>query len=436
METICIFVVKNSMFRYDRYISVLKIGGNTMAKKQGNKYCSTLIACYLGFITQAITANFAPLLFTTFHREYGISLGKIGMISTVFYLTQLFIDLFCAKFVDKIGYRTSVVASEVLSTVGLVGLAFLPSLMSNPFAGIMICSVIYAMGSGLIEVLVSPIVEACPFDNKASVMSLLHSFYCWGSVGVIAGSTLFFSIFGVEHWRIFAIIWATVPFINVFNFLRCPIEKLVEDGESMTISQLLKQGMFWILCILMVCAGASETAMAQWASAFAESALHVSKTVGDIAGPCAFAAFMGISRTIYGKYGEKVDLKKFMIASGVLCLACYLLAGLADLPILGLLGCAICGFAVGIMWPGSISISSKELPRGGTALFALLALAGDIGGTTGPAIIGMVSQNAGDNLKIGILSGIGYPIVLVICVIALMVRDKICYNRSENKLRK
>ncbi|MEE0955109.1 MAG: MFS transporter [Eubacterium sp.] len=395
-----------------------------MPQNQKKNYRKTLIACYFGFITQAISSNFAPLLFTTFHSQYGISLGKIGMISMVFYFTQLIIDFFCAKFVDRIGYRTCVVTSEILSAAGLAGLAFLPDLMPDPFAGILICSVVYAMGSGLIEVLVSPIVEACPFDNKESVMSLLHSFYCWGSVGVIAGSTLFFSIFGLSRWKVLAIIWALVPLWNTLNFISCPIEKLVEDGESMTISGLAKERVFWILCILMICAGASEIAMAQWASAFAESALHVSKTVGDIAGPCAFAVLMGSSRALYGKYGDKMDLKKFMIASGILCLICYLLAGLSSIPIFGLIGCALCGFSVGIMWPGSISISSQTIPTGGTAMFALLALAGDLGGTAGPALVGMISQNAGEDLKIGVLSGIIFPIILILCVILLIRRDK------------
>lgn len=395
-----------------------------MPQNQKKNYRKTLIACYFGFITQAISSNFAPLLFTTFHSQYGISLGKIGMISMVFYFTQLIIVFFCAKFVDRIGYRTCVVTSEILSAAGLAGLAFLPDLMPDPFAGILICSVVYAMGSGLIEVLVSPIVEACPFDNKESVMSLLHSFYCWGSVGVIAGSTLFFSIFGLSRWKVLAIIWALVPLWNTLNFISCPIEKLVEDGESMTISGLAKERVFWILCILMICAGASEIAMAQWASAFAESALHVSKTVGDIAGPCAFAVLMGSSRALYGKYGDKMDLKKFMIASGILCLICYLLAGLSSIPIFGLIGCALCGFSVGIMWPGSISISSQTIPTGGTAMFALLALAGDLGGTAGPALVGMISQNAGEDLKIGVLSGIIFPIILILCVILLIRRDK------------
>ncbi len=382
-------------------------------------YRRTLLACYLGFITQAISANFAPLLFLTFYSSYGISYGRLALISTCFFFTQLVVDFICAQFVDRIGYRVSIVAAEILSGVGLAGLAFLPDRLPSPFAGILICVVIYAVGSGLIEVLCSPIVEACPFENKEGMMSLLHSFYCWGSVGVILGSTLFFSLFGIEHWRILTCLWAIVPLYNIYNFATCPIEPLVEDGQSMTMGQLFKTRIFWLLIVLMICAGSSELAMAQWASAFAESALHVSKTVGDLAGPCGFAVFMGISRVLYGKFGEKVDLQKFMIASGILCLCCYLLAGLASLPILGLIGCTLCGFSVGIMWPGSISISSATLPMGGTAMFALLALAGDLGGAVGPAIVGNISQNAGNDLQAGVLAGIGFPVVLVVTVLAL-----------------
>ncbi len=387
-------------------------------------YRKTLSACYLGFITQAITANFVPLLFITFHETYGISFGQLALISTCFFFTQLVVDFICAKFVDRIGYRACIVTAQIASGAGLMGLAFLPELLPSPFAGIILCVVIYALGSGLIEVLASPIVEACPFENKDKVMSLLHSFYCWGSVGVILGSTLFFALFGIENWRILACVWAVIPFFNIYNFATCPIEKLVEEGQSMTMGQLFKTKIFWLFIILMVCAGASEIGMAQWASAFAESALHVSKSVGDLAGPCGFAVLMGISRTLYGKFGEKVDLKKFMIASGILCLGSYLLAGLANIPLLGLIGCIACGFSVGIMWPGSISISSANLPAGGTSMFALLALAGDLGGTVGPAVIGNVSQMAGDNLQAGVLAGIGFPIVLVLCVLVLRKRRK------------
>lgn len=383
-------------------------------------YKKTLFACYLGFITQAISANFAPLLFITFYKSYNISFGKLALIPTCFYITQIVIDFACTKFVDKIGYRISIIISEITSAIGLIGLAFLPSILPNHFIGIIICVIIYAIGSGLIEVLCSPIVEACPFENKDGMMSLLHSFYCWGAVGVILGSTLFFTIFGLEHWRILACIWALIPLLNVYNFATCPIEPIVEDGKGMTIKELFKTNIFWILIILMICSGSSEAVIAQWASAFTESSLNVSKTIGDLVGPCGFAFFMGLSRVLYVKINKKIDLTIFMTCSGLLCFCCYLLAGLTNIPILGLIGCMLCGFSVGIMWPGSISISSSILPKGGTTMFAFLALAGDIGGSIGPMIVGNVSQMMGDNLQIGILSGIGFPIILGIS--ALVIR--------------
>ena len=388
-------------------------------------YKKTLIACYLGFITQAISANFVPLLFLTFRSNYGITLEKIAMIPLVFYLTQLLIDLAATKFADKIGYRACVIASQLLSAVGLVLMAILPDVFPVPFMGILISVVLYAIGSGLIEVLVSPIVEACPFENKDGTMSLLHSFYCWGAMGVVLGSTFFFSIFGVENWKILTFIWALVPLYNTFNFINCPIERLVEDGNCMGIRKLLKTPIFWLMIILMVCSGASEVSMAQWASAFTESAIGVSKTVGDLAGPCLFAMFMGISRVIYGKFSEKFDLVKVMLVCGIMCVGCYLLASLSTLPILALAGCAFCGLAVGIMWPGSISISSQTCPRGGTAMFAFLALAGDLGAMVSPTIVGSISEMAGGNLKTGLLAGTVFPIVLVFTLVILKKRQNI-----------
>ena len=380
--------------------------------KQKN-YKKTLLACYLGFVTQAISANFTPLLFLTFRESYGITLDKIAMIPLVFYLTQLFVDFAATKFADKIGYRTCVVASQILSAVGLVLMAVLPELFASPFVGIIIAVVLYAIGSGLIEVLVSPIVEACPFENKDGMMSLLHSFYCWGAMGVILGSTLFFAVFGIENWKILTFIWALVPLYNTFNFIKCPIERLVEDGESMSIGKLLKTPIFWLMIILMICSGASEASMAQWASAFTESAIGVSKTVGDLAGPCLFALFMGISRVLYGKFSEKLDLTKIMLVCGLMCACCYLLAALSPLPVLGLAGCALCGLAVGIMWPGSVSISSQACPKGGTAMFAFLALAGDLGAMVSPAMVGSISEKLGGNLKTGLLVATVFPVILV-----------------------
>ena len=375
-------------------------------------YKKTKLACYLGFVTQAIAANFAPLLFLKFHTDYNISLGNIALISTSFFFAQLLVDLFCAKYVDKIGYRVCIVASEVCSAVGLVGLAFLPEIMPTPFAGIISSVILYAIGSGLIEVLGSLIVEACPFENKEATMSLLHSFYCWGSVGTILVSTVFFLIFGIDSWKWLAVIFALIPAFNIYNFATCPIESLVEEGQGMGIRKLFSDPMFLIAIVMMVCSGASELAMAQWASAYAESALGFSKAVGDIAGPCMFAVTMGISRVLFGKAGDKMNLNKFMIGSGILCFVCYLFASFSENPIIGLAGCIVCGFSVGIMWPGTISISSKAFPTGGTAMFALLAMAGDLGGSIGPAIVGRVADMFGGRIHVGMRMGLLFPITL------------------------
>ncbi len=387
---------------------------------ENRKYQRTLTACYLGFVTQSISANFAPLLFLTFQSTYGISLDRIALIPVVFYLTQLLVDLGASRFADKIGYRICVVASQVVSAAGLVLLAVLPEILPAPFPGILIAVVFYAIGSGLVEVLVSPIVEACPFENKDGMMSLLHSFYCWGAVGVILGSTLFFAVFGTENWRILTLIWALVPLVNIFQFLTCPIERLVEEGGNLPLRRLLRLPLLWLMILLMICSGASEATMAQWASAFTESALGVSKTIGDLAGPCLFAVFMGIARMLYGKMSGKLNLVRTMLFSGILCVACYLLASLSPLPILGLTGCALCGFSVGIMWPGTISLSSQKCPQGGTAMFAFLALAGDFGGTVSPAIVGGFSELAGGNLKIGLLTATVFPLLLVAGILILI----------------
>ena len=385
-------------------------------------YNKTKLACYLGFVTQAITANFVPLLFLKFYRTYDISYAKLAFISFTFFVTQLIVDFPCAKFVDKIGYRKCIVIAEIASGAGLIALAFVPDLCPDPYVGILCCVVIYAIGSGLIEVLCSPIMEACPFENKDRMMSLLHSFYCWGSVGTILLSTMFFMIFGTDRWRILICLWAMIPLYNTYNFATCPIRPIVEDGEGMTIMQLCKTGIFWLFILLMIGAGASEIAMSQWASAFAESSLGVTKTMGDLLGPCGFAVFMGISRVLYGRFGGKVDLYRFMIVSGILCLFSYLLAAFAAWPVMGLIGCMTCGFSVGIMWPGSISIASSKLSKGGTALFAFLALAGDLGGAAGPSLVGSLSQMFGEDLRNGILGCVCFPILLVTCTIILKTK--------------
>lgn len=393
-------------------------------------YKKTLIACYLGFITQAISSNFTPLLFLTFKDTYAIPFELIALIPLVFYLTQLLVDLIAVKIADVIGYRACVLISQVVSAAGLILMAILPELLPNPFVGIIISVILYAIGSGLVEVLLSPIVEACPFENKAGVMSLLHSFYCWGAVGVILISSIFFAIFGTSCWKILTLIWAVVPLINTLNFISCPIERLNDDGEGLRVGQLLKLPLFLLMIMLMICVGASEATMTQWASAFTESALGVSKIVGDLAGPCMFAVFMGLARVFYGKFGEKFDLTKILLGCSLMCVICYLLAALSPISIIGLIGCALCGLSVGIMWPGTISVSAKRYPKGGTALFAFLALAGDLGAAVGPAMVGRIADAVGGDLKIGLLFATFFPILMILGLSLLIKKSR---NTIKNK---
>ena len=384
-------------------------------------YGKTKTACYLGFVTQAIVANFVPLLFIAFNREYNVPIASLALIPAVFYFVQLVTDFLCAKF-RNINYRRSIILSEITSALGLAGLAFLPQLFADPMVGILLCVAVYAVGSGLIEVLCSPIIEACPFPNKEGMMSLLHSFYCWGAVGVILGSTLFFRFFGLDNWRMLACVWALVPLYNIFNFATCPIEPIVQDAESMSMGQLLRDRKFWVFLILMVAAGASESTMAQWTSAFAEASLGVDKSVGDLAGPCGFAFCMGLGRLWYGKKGQNLDLTSYMTGAGILCAVAYLVASLAPVPVVSLAACMVSGLAVGIMWPGSISITSARMPRGGTALFALLALAGDAGGTFGPSLVGLCTGSHDGDIQRGILAATVFPVILVASLLVIRSR--------------
>lgn len=380
-------------------------------------YKTTTTACFAGYIVQAIVNNFIPLLFVTMQNSYDIPLEKITMLVTINFAIQLTVDLIATAVVDKIGYRISIVAAHVFSALGLVLLPILPEIMPDPFIGILSAVAVYAIGGGLLEVLVSPIMESCPTDNKEKAMSLLHSFYCWGHVGVVLLSTAFFSLVGIENWHILSFIWALVPAVNCFIFLRTPIAPLMPEGEEGTpLIELLKSRRFWVFMLMMVCAGASEQAVSQWASTFAEKGLNISKTAGDLAGPMAFAVLMGASRAFYGKYGDRINLEKFMTASGILCAVSYLLISLVPSPVVSLIGCAVTGLSVGIMWPGTFSKASASL-RGGTAMFGLLALAGDVGCSGGPTVVGLISGMFGDNLKVGILFAIAFPLLLVLCLL-------------------
>lgn len=383
-------------------------------------------ASYIGYIVQAIVNTFMPLLYVTFGTDYGISIDRISVLITINFTVQLIIDFASSQFVDRVGYKKCVIAAHLLATAGLVMLSILPNIMNDHFLGILISMLFSSAGGGLIEVIVSPIVEACPCDNKEAHMSMLHSFYCWGHVFVVIISTLFFAVFGIENWRYLTLIFAAVPFFNAFYYAAVPIKTLEEENgsESMGLLGLAKNKTFWLMMLLMLCAGACELSVSQWASAFAEKALGISKTVGDLAGPLSFATLMGISRVLFSKLSHRISLEKYMLASCVLCFISYLVTSLSPIPIISLIGCAMCGFSVGVMWPGTYSLASKDLRGGGTAMFAILALAGDLGCTTGPTLVGFVAGAAGDDLKIGILSASIFSVIMILGSIACLVGKK------------
>lgn len=406
-------------------------------KKMPFTYKHTLYASYLGYITQAIVNNLPPLLFIIFQKSLGISLGQLGFLVSLNFGVQMLVDLLSAKFAVRIGYRFCIVAAHICSTVGLLGLGIFPRVLSDPYAGLVLSMVISAVGGGLIEVLVSPIVQALPGEEKASAMSLLHSFYCWGHVTVVLLSTLYFVTVGLAHWYYLPILWALLPLFNTFLYAFSPIRSLDEDGEILPVRKLFSIKIFWIFLLLMICSAASEQAMAQWSSLFAESGLKVSKTLGDLLGPCSFAVCMGLTRVFYGKRGNRISLKKFLAFSSILCTASYLIATLSPFPLLSLAGCALCGLSVGIMWPGSFSLAAEYCPAGGTGMFAILALAGDIGCSLGPGLVGTISNAAVTGnlyltkllfgrlspaeagLKTGLITAVIFPLLMILLVACL-----------------
>ena len=391
-------------------------------------YNRTIRACFVASSVQSVVINFAPLLYLTFHNTYNIPLAKITLLVTINFLLQLCVDAASVGFIDRLGYRAGIVLAHAFSAAGLVLMALLPDVTADPYTGLLIATIVYSLGSGLLEVLTSPIMEACPTKSKDRAMSLMHSFYCWGHMVVVAVSTLFFVVFGVENWKVLTLIWALVPAVNMINFARVPIAPLLKEGETgLSLVELVKNKLFWLMLLVMVCGGASEQSVSQWASALAESGLGVSKTLGDLMGPMFFACTMGIARVFYSKAEGKISLERFMLFCGVLCVFAYLLVALSPWPVIGLIGCGICGFSVGIFWPGTLSLASATLPRGGTMMFCLLALAGDLGCSAGPTLAGMVSSANGDNLQLGMLFAIIFPVVLILGVLVQrrMVKNKV-----------
>ncbi len=388
------------------------------------KYRSTVLACYLGYVVQAIVNTFIPLLLLTFQKEYGITTAQMTMLITTNFLIQLLTDAVSPLFIDKIGYRASAILAHVFTAIGLGGLAVVPGIATNSFAGLLICVFLYAVGGGLLEVVISPIIEALPLENKEMHMSLLHSFYCWGQVGVILISTIFFAIFGMGNWKTAAIFWAILSALNVVLFIKCPIHPLIAEGEKGdSLFALMKMPIFWLMIVMMICSGACNNGVSQWLSTFLESSLQIPKNIGDLAGPCGFAALMGLSRVVYAKYSEKIELRKAMVLSSFGCVMAYLMISLSNVIVVNILGCLLCGFSVGLLWPGTFSLASANMKRGGTLLFAFLALAGDVGCASGPGVVGFVTEQT-LNMKTGILIGGIFPLIMLLCAMFLLQKKK------------
>ena len=404
-------------------------------------YKDTLHACYLGYITQAIVNNLAPLFFVIFHDNFHISFEKIGRLILINFTTQIITDILAIKYVDRIGYRSAAVLAHFFAFFGLVGLGILPLLLPDPYIGLAIAVIVYAIGGGLIEVIISPIVESLPGDAKASAMSLLHSFYCWGQLAVVLITTLIIKIFGNQIWNLLPILWSIIPAYNLFKFMRVPLMPIISEEERIPIKGLLSSHLFIIALVLMMSAGASEITMSQWSSLFAEKGLQVPKVVGDLLGPALFAFFQAVGRTIYGVWGHKIDLRKALMSSSILCILCYGVTVFVQLPIIALLGCALCGLSVSLMWPGTLSLSAEKFPNGGTAMFGVLAVFGDIGASFGPWMAGFVSDLAQKSnsllalgqtvnldseqlgLKVGLFTAMIFPLLMLIGI-SFMKKDK------------
>lgn len=400
-------------------------------------YRTTINACYTAYITQAIVNNLLPLLFIIFQTNYQISFAMLGNLVLVNFVTQLVVDALAVRFVDKLGYRPCIIAAHLLACLGLVLLGILPGVMAQPYVGVVLAVIVYAIGGGLIEVMVSPIVDAIPGDAKESAMSLLHSFYCWGQVAVVLVSTLALRAMGQSNWQVLPLVWAVVPLLNCFLFARVPLVPPLAAHERMPLKKLLSSGGFIIAMLLMVCAGASEQAMSQWSSLFAEKGLGIPKVMGDLLGPCLFGVFMGVGRMLYGLYGQRIKIRNALLLCAGLCVVSYLAAGLLSNPFLALLGCALCGFSVSLMWPGVFSLTSAGYPAGGTAMFAILAICGDLGCASGPWLTGMISDAAQKwpllinqasaqgvdigqlGLKAGLLAAVIFPVVLLVGIMLL-----------------
>lgn len=387
-----------------------------------SKYTVTKITCYIGYVVQAVINNFLPILFIVFQDIYGLGYEKLARLIAVNFITQIITDFLTPKIVNKIGYRKAIILCQAAATTGLLMLGILPRFVSNVYPVIIFSIIVYAFGSGLIEVLFSPVIEHLPIDNKSGNMSLLHSFYCWGQAFTIIVTTALVSFFGYKGWANIPLVWAVLPFIDMLLFIKAPIVEPKEDEKEQGFKELFKNRKFKLYMLMMLCAGASEIAMAEWASMFAQQSLGVSKVIGDLTGPCLFAIFMGLGRIWYAAVSNKISFTKAIIVLNSICAVCYLGVAFCKISVLALVFCAVCGFTVSISWPGIYSLGAETFPKGNAVMYSTFALCGDMGCCLGPWVLGFVAEFFG--LNAGFAVATVFPITMV--ATALLVNKKDC----------
>ncbi|MCQ2477954.1 MAG: MFS transporter [Clostridia bacterium] len=383
----------------------------------------TKLACYIGYIVQAIINNFLPILFIVFQTNLDLTYEQLGRIVFINFFTQLLSDAVTPSVVKRIGYKGCAVLCHIFVTTGLIMLTVLTGIMSNTYLALIISVVVYAFGSGMIEVVISPIMELLPTENKAKNMAFLHSFYCWGQTFTVAVTTFMVLLLGYGNWRFIPLVWAIVPLFNTVLFLKVTVIEPNEVKGSFSNRNFLSKE-FICFIIFMICAGASEISMASFASVFAQNALGVSKLTGDLLGPCSFAVCMGIGRVLYGAFSDKISIKKALILNNILCVICYLTVAFTNINFLSLVFCALCGFSVSLLWPGTYSLAAKRFGGGNTVMFSIFALCGDIGCSAGPWLLGYIADVSG-SLKKGFAVCTVFPLVMILAALTL-IKEKDC----------
>lgn len=393
-------------------------------------YKSTIRACYIGNLVGALVTNLSPLLFVILMGSYNLSFEQVGRLVLINFFTQIIADLAFSKPVDTYGVRPFITLGHALVFIGFVMFAFSPRLFPHsPYTGLMLATVVFSCGGGLLELLLSAIVQAVPSDAKAAAMSLLHSFYAWGFIVVVVLTFLMLKLFGSANWPWLFLIWSLVPLFNFFNFLRVPLPPQVPD-EHRTSTRVLASTPFFIFVVLGIAlGGAAEVSMSQWTSAYAETTLGLSKQTGDLLGLCLFAGLLGLGRVLYGTYGKRFDIWRVMFLGSLFAAGCYLVAALSQHPIVSLVACAFCGLGVALLWPGSVTNAAHRFPFAGASMFAILAAGGDTGAAVGPWLLGLIADQIPTDfplspLRVGMVIGTLFPLAMAGCLLIQRHIDK------------